>query len=113
MQPEDVVQRQVEAYNRHDLEAFSGAYADQVTLDRFPSMTRVLAGRAALERHYRENRFNLPGLRAEILSRVCHGNKVIDQERVTGLVRGETVTAVVIYEVLDGLIHRVWFVDEN
>jgi hypothetical protein len=113
MRPENVVQRQVDAYNRRDLGAFSSTYADGVTLDRFPSMTRVLEGRVALERHYRENRFNRPELRAEILSRVCHGNKVIDHERVTGLVPGETITAVVIYEVVDGLIHRVWFVDQN
>ena len=113
MMPESVVQKQVEAYNRHDLGAFSATYADDVAIYRFPSMKLVLQGRAALERHYGDNRFNLPQLRAEILDRICHGDTVIDYERVFGLVQGETVEAVAIYEVQKGLISRVWFIDDK
>ena len=112
MTPKEIVQQQVEAYNRHDLDAFSATYADDVMIYRFPSMEIVMQGRAALERFYKDQRFNLSELQAEIVSRISHGNKVIDYERVSGLVEGETVRAVAIYEVRDGLIHRVWFVDE-
>ena len=112
MTPEEIVQQQVEAYNRHDLDAFSATYADDIMVYRFPSMELVLQGRAALERFYREQRFNLSELKAEIVSRISHGNKIIDEERVSGLAEGEAVRAVAIYEVLDGLIHRVWFVEE-
>ena len=112
MTPEDIVQQQVEAYNRHDLDAFSATYADDIVVYRFPSMKLVLQGRAALERFYREQRFNMPELKAEVVSRMCHGNKIIDHERITGLAEGETVRAVAIYEVRDVLIRRVWFVEE-
>jgi len=36
---------------------------------------------------------------------------VIDHEEVTGMPDGRTVRAVAIYEVRDGKIRNVWFID--
>jgi hypothetical protein len=49
----------------------------------------------------------------EILNRMVFDNKVIDQERVTtheGLAATEVV---VIYELADGLISKVYFIQEK
>ena len=52
---------------------------------RLPDATPVLVGKAAFAEHYRRNRFNLPALHAEVVSRMVIGNKVIDHERVHGV----------------------------
>jgi hypothetical protein len=104
----DVVQRQVEAYNRRDLEAFAATYRDDVQIFRMPSTTPAMTGRAALREFYASRRFNLPALHAEIIQRIVVGNKVIDHERVTG-VEAQPFEAVAVYEVIEGAIATVWF----
>lgn len=103
-----VVQRQVEAYNRRDLEAFAATYREDVQIFRMPSTTPVMSGRSALREFYAGQRFNLPALHAEIVQRIVIGNKVIDHERVTG-VGPLPFEAVAVYEVIDGAIATVWF----
>jgi hypothetical protein len=51
-----------------------------------------------------------PALHAQVPRRIIVGNHVIDEEVVTGLPGGNTIRATAIYEVLDGLISRVWFI---
>jgi hypothetical protein len=58
--------------------------------------------------HYAAHRFNLPGLHAELVSRMVLGYKVIDHERIVGVGEG-TMDAAAVYEVRDGLICTVWF----
>jgi hypothetical protein len=43
------------------------------------------------------------------VNRICHDRFVVDQEEVTGIPGFEVVRAVAIYEVVDGLIERAWF----
>ena len=104
------VQRQLEAYNARDLDRFVAAYRDDVRVYRAPSGDPILDGKAAFAAHYATHRFNLPDLHADVLSRMVVGNKVVDHERVTG-VRPDAFDAVVVYEVVDGLIAQVWFFD--
>ena len=103
----DVVQRQLEAYNARDLEAFAATYSDTVRMYRLPASEPAIAGQAALREAYRQ-RFASPTLHAEILNRIVLGNKVIDHERVRGI-REQPIEAVAVYEVIDGLIDKVWF----
>lgn len=102
-------QRQLDAYNAGDLERFLLEYTDDVEVYRLPSAEPVLKGKAAFAEHYRSHRFNVPGLHAELLSRMVFGNKVIDHERVTGL-SAEPTEVAAIYEVTAAGIARVWFV---
>lgn len=102
------VQRQLEAYNARDLARFVAEYAEDVEVFRPPSTEPSLVGKAALAEHYAKNRFNLPKLHAELVSRMVLGNKVIDHERISGLGDG-VMEAAAVYEVRDGLIRRVWF----
>ena len=104
---ESVVQRQLDAYNRHELADFVATYADDAELFRAPSRTPALKGKQALGDFYRDHRFNLPNLHAELMHRIVLGDKVIDHERITGL-RADVVDAVAAYVVRDGLIRSVW-----
>jgi hypothetical protein len=107
--PEDVVQRQLDAYNAHDLDAFCAAHAEDVEIIRLPDSEPALRGREALRAFYAGQRFNRPALHARIRNRMVLGNKVVDHECVEGLDAGPR-EVVAIYEVVDGLIARVWFV---
>lgn len=102
-----VVQRQLVAYNAHDIEAFVATYSDDVEIYRMPATTPTTSGKPELRKFYQNSRFNLPKLHAEILNRSVIGNKVVDHERITGL-RDEPFETVVAYLVHDGLIQKVW-----
>ena len=107
--PEPFAQRQLDAYNDRDLARFVREYTQDVQVFELHDPKPVIVGRDALAAHYRDNRFNLPQLHAELVNRMVFGNKVIDQEIVTGLPTG-TMHAAAIYEVTPQGISRIWFV---
>lgn len=106
--PVDIVQRQLEAYNAHDVDAFCACFAEDVRTWRMPDTSPAIEGKAALRTFYAEHRFAIPSLRAELLARMTLGDKVIDHERVHGL-HPEPSEVAAIYRVADGLIADVWF----
>jgi hypothetical protein len=108
LSPAEVVERQLAAYNAHDLERFIAEYAEDVQLFRPPAVEPMLSGKRALAAHYAAHRFNVAALHARVLSRIVCGNKVADHEVVEGL-PGGTVEALVIFEVVDARIQNVWF----
>jgi len=107
--PAGFAQRQLDAYNAHDLERFVAEYTEDVEVFVLPDAKPVSVGKAALAAHYRDNRFNLPELHATLVNRMVFGNKVIDQEIVHG-VPGAPLDGAAIYEVTDKGISKVWFV---
>lgn len=106
-EPEALVQRQLDAYNAHDLAAFVACYADDVEVWRMPSVEPALRGLAALSEFYATERFTRATLHADLLSRMVVGHTVIDHERVHG-VRDRPFEAAVAYEVASGRIRRVF-----
>jgi len=104
----DVVQRQVEAYNNRDLNRFVSTYSETIAIFRMPSTESSISGKIQLTEFHATQRFNLPKLRAEIVNRILLGDKVIDQERVWGI-RDTPIEVAAIYQVVGGLIERVWF----
>ena len=107
--PAGFAQRQLDAYNDRDIDRFIAEYTDDVAAWRLGAAEPFLVGKAAFADHYRRNRFQLPDLRAELVQRMVFGNKVIDQERVTG-VEATPMEVAAIYEVTPQGICRVWFV---
>lgn len=113
---EVLAQRQLDAYNGHDLEAFVACYAPGVEVRTFPGEGPPdFAGHEAIRARYGPM-FEQGTIHAELLNRITIGDTAIDHERVTGLARqGEeerVVFAVAIYEVKDDLIQKVWFIRE-
>lgn len=104
----DIVQSQVDAYNDRDLNRFVSAYAENILIYRMPSTEPAISGKVQLSEFYSTQRFNLPGLRAEIVNRIVLGNKVIDHERIWGI-RDGPIEVAAIYELVGGLIARAWF----
>ncbi len=105
---EAVVQRQLDAYNARDLEAFAACYAQDVEVYDFPNAPRY-SGMAALRDFYAV-RFAVPTLKAIARTRSVIGNRVVDHEVcwINGT-EAAPVELVVIYSVEAGLIRRVDF----
>jgi hypothetical protein len=107
--PEHVVQRQLDAYNARDADAWASTYAETAQLFLFPD-TLVASGRDAIRERIRP-RFTEPNLHALLLKRTVMGALVVDHERVTRTFDDGpgTVEIVAIYEVGAGSIARAWF----
>jgi hypothetical protein len=104
----EVVQRQLDAYNAHDLAGFVAAYSEAIQVFRMPATQAAITGKAQFTEFYATRRFNVPGLRAELVNRMVLGTKVVDHERIRGL--GDAPQEVVaVYQVVDDLIATVWF----
>ena len=105
---EEVVQRQLDAYNAKDLEAMLATYADDAEQFEHPDKLLV-KGRAAI-RERLAGRLKEPNLHAELLNRIVMGSFVIDHERVTRTFpEGPgSVELVAMYEVHGGHIVRQW-----
>lgn len=104
-EPIDVVERQLAAYNAHDLDAFSATYAEDVRIARRDGSE--LHGRAQLREAY-AGQFAQGRCRAEIAGRLAEGDWVVDHEIAHG-VADSPVRVLVAYRVRDGLIDRVEF----
>lgn len=108
MTPTEIVQRQLDAYNAHDLERFVECFSEDVRIFRMPAEAPGTVGKAALCAFYAEHRFSIPTLRAELLNRIALGDKVTDHERIHGLYE-QPSEVMAVYRVSDGLIADVWF----
>lgn len=108
MKPEEVVQRQFDAYNARNLELFAAQYSDDIRVYRPPAAEPTLVGKEAFKEFYATKRFVHTTLHAELVNRIVVGNKVIDHERITGTDQQPFEVAVV-YEVVDGVIQRTWY----
>lgn len=104
---ETIVQRNLDAYNARDIEAFMKDYADDIKLYAYPN-TLQIEGKEAMRKGY-ENWFDsVPDLSTFIKKRIVIGNKVIDEEQVTA--NGQIFNAVAIYEIENGKISKVTFI---
>ncbi|EPJ49270.1 MAG: hypothetical protein OFPI_25750 [Osedax symbiont Rs2] len=109
MTPQQLTQAQLDAYNRHDINAFMDNYAEDVLVRLFPSNQVLFSNSADMATYYAKNRFNLPNLHAQLVERLVQGNIVIDKELVTGL-GSEPVSVIAMYEVVGTKIKNVWFI---
>ncbi len=112
LNPEQLAQEQLDAYNARDLDRFMACYAEDIALYRPPAAEPVLKGKTAMAAHYAANRFDKPGLHAELLGRLVVGSKVFDHERVHG-VREQAFEVVAAYEVRNGRIVSAFFFDAD
>jgi hypothetical protein len=109
--PVDVVRRQLDAYNRRDLDAFCATFAPDAAIFELGATAPSSAGLAAIRERYRGLFDASPALHSAVVARMALGRVVIDHEHVTGRNGSPDVYAVIaIYEVADGLIRRVHFV---
>lgn len=106
---ERVVQEQLDAYNKGDLNAFLATYSSDIKIYTQPDIL-TLEGLSALRERYGKLFTENPSNHAALVNRIVQGRFVIDQEHVTGRANGQELDAVAIYEVKDGKIATVWFI---
>lgn len=108
--PEQVVQRQLDAYNAKNLDALMATYADNA--EQFEHPSKLLASGVAEIRARFEARFKEPNLHAQLVKRMVCGDTVIDQEIVSRTFPegAGKLDLVAIYEVKNGRIARAWFI---
>ena len=104
---EKIVQQQLEAYNKRNIDAFMATYADDIKLYDYPEKLKS-EGQKAMRESYDAFFKRTPDLRAFIKKRIVIGNKVIDQEQVT--INGKIYNAVAIYEIENRKIKKVTFI---
>lgn len=107
-QPVDLAQRQLNAYNARNIEAFLEPYSEEVEVYRFPDQL-MGKGRAFMRSTYTRMFENTPDLHCELVNRIIQGDTVIDRERVSGF--GDTpLEATAIYKIKEGKIAKVYFI---
>jgi hypothetical protein len=104
--PEQVAQSRVEAYNRRDLEMLIGLYAPDAQLYEPPDRLRD-SGIEQIRQTYTRRFASAPGAKIAVAQRMTQGNFVVDREVVTGG-SAQPEPALVISEIRDGKIVRVW-----
>lgn len=106
---EKVAQRQLDAYNAHDIEEFVKCYSPTIEVYEHPH-TLVYSGMELFKKRYSELFTAQPKLHAELVNRISSGSIVIDHERITGRTDRDTFEAIAVYEIHDDIIHKVWFI---
>jgi hypothetical protein len=108
MTPEEIVQKQLDAYNARDIETLLSIYAEDAQLFEHPA-TLLASGSAELRDRY-SVRFLEPNLHAKLLSRIVSGDMVVDHELVTRTFpEGPgTIEFVMIYQVIHSRISKAW-----
>lgn len=104
-----LAQKQLDAYNKQDLEEFLSVYSEEVVIMNFPGNEVTTCGLTEMRNRYGKLFKDHPNNHAELLARIVHGNRVVDHELVTGRENSGPKKAVAIYEIEGEKIVKVWF----
>lgn len=105
--PEILAQRQLNAYNLRNIEAFLEPYADDVEIYDYPD-TLISKGKENMRKNYSQMFEKIPNLHCELLGRISQGNVVIDKERVQ--FGDRIVEAAAMFYIENSKISKVYFI---
>lgn len=106
--PENIVLRQVNAYNLRNIELFLETFSDDVEFYTFPNSLRS-KGKKALRRSFTGLFNDYPDLHCEITNTITIGNTVILHEKTLFKKGDDYAEVVAIYEVKNQKISKVYF----
>lgn len=109
LEPEVIVQNQLDAYNHRDIDAFLACHSEYFEAFNFSESIPFLKGKEQLKQTYSGIFKDSPNLYSKLLKRIVFDNKVIDYEEITGRKGVDLLELVAIYEVENGLIARAYF----
>jgi hypothetical protein len=111
MEPTDIAQGQLDAYNKQDIEAFLSWYTEDIEVYNFPNEL-VYRGKDKMRERYANAWRQNPKQKAEVTGRISLGNTVIDKEHVTGRATGIEANVIAIYKIENEKIKQVYFMRE-
>ncbi len=103
-----LVQRQLNAYNERNLDAFLETYAEDAELYSFPD-SLTSKGKDAMRKRYAPVFEKYPDLHCEIKGRIVQGNVIIDKEYITATGR-KPLEGTIIYQIVNGKIQKAYSV---
>ena len=104
----DLVQRQLDAYNAQDIEAFMAFYTEDAVLAGLNGAVNQ-AGHAAIRARHLDLFAEFPKNRADVVNEIDLGSIVMVHERVERAPDGDNFEVAAIYTLRDGKIARVDF----
>ncbi len=104
---EGAVGLQIEKYNERDLPRLIATYDERATISRLSTGERLAAGEDALRERF-EKAFDGAPERIEVRQRMALGPWVVYLQRLVPPPRDGSAESLVIYEVRDNVIRRVW-----
>ena len=99
----ELVQRQVDAFNAHDIDGFLACYAVDAVVRHGDGRT-LMTGKDEMRAFFGPAFLDV-NLRAEVVNRVHCGAWVVDEERTTST--GKVFQGLAAYEVREGLIRSM------
>ncbi len=107
--PRDVVNRQLEVYNAHDIEGYCALFAPEATIADLVTGQMICNGLAEIRDAYTKRFADNPKLSCTVHQRIEGPTHAIDKETVYGLPTGP-LHIMAIYEVREGLIRSLRFI---
>lgn len=110
--PEAIVRAYTEAANQKELESFLALYAPNIRKFRFPGQLTsegIEHNRAVYSKAFPA----APNLKIEILKLFVVGDKVVVHDRVTGRPDGKTADEITVYQVQEGRITNIVYVEQK
>lgn len=111
MTPEDVVNKQLEYYNKCDIDGFCSTYADDIKITDDNDKV-VVDGLEALHKLYAKLFIDNPNQMAIIYKRITVADRVIDEEHIVGRFDGIKRRAIAMYRIHSGLISHVQLISK-
>ena len=111
MNSSELIQKQLDAYNAQDIEAFLETYSEDVEVFNFPDEF-IYKGTDKMREVYSNAWKQNPDQKAEVSERIISGNTVVDKENVSGRSNGADINAIVIYKIENSKIKEVYFIKD-
>ena len=112
LSPEAIVRAYTDAANRHDLDAFLALYAPDIRKFRFPGEL-TSSGIEHNRQVYTKSFAEKSQIKIENVEFITLGDKVIVHDRVTGRPDGKTADELTIYQVQNGKITNIVYVEQQ
>lgn len=104
----ELVQKQLDAYNTQDIDAFLACYAEDAVLAGLNGEV-THRGLAAIRKRHEDLFFEFPKNHARLVNRIDLGTTVIDHEQVERAPDGDRFEVAAIYTIRNARIARVDF----
>ncbi len=111
MTPEEIVQGQLNDYNKQDIDAFLEWYWDDVEIYSYPEEFSY-KGKEQMRIVYQNLWQQHPNQKVQLLNRISVGNTVMDKEHVIGRENAKEFDVIAIFTIQNHKIKEVRFVSK-